>query len=143
MLVTPRPWRAPGALFSTLLLGFLLEVILFLACRRFDLFVTEDLLRDRLILLGLSLGFVVLSAQILHTLWGVDRIPAMTMVTLATMWAWAAALALVAFLVFLLFFALFFEFYLPVRGAAWLVRRGLRPARGAQVPRSMRPRPPG
>ena len=127
MLVNSRPWSAKGALIFALMLGLLLEVILFSAVRRFDLFVTEDLLRDRLILLGLSVGFVALSGQILHTLWGVGRVPAMTMVTLATMWAWAAALVLVAFLVFLVFFALFFEIYLPIRGAVWLLQRGLRP----------------
>ena len=128
MLVASRPWRSRGALAFALVLGLLLEVVLFAAVRRFDLFVSESLLRDRLILLGLSLGFVVLSAQILHAVWGVGRVAAMTVVTLAAMWAWAALLVLGAFLVFLLFFALFFELYLPLRGAAWLVRQGLRPA---------------
>ncbi len=127
MLVASRPWRSRGALAFALVLGLLLEVVLFAAIRRFDLFVTESLLQDRLILLGLALGFVVLSAQILHTVWGVGRVAAMTVVTLAAMWAWAALLVLGAFLVFLLFFALFFELYLPIKGAAWLVREGLRP----------------
>jgi hypothetical protein len=128
VLVQNRPWRARGALAFALVLGLLLEVVLFAAVRRFDLFVAETPLRDRMILLGLSLGFVVLSAQILHTFWGVGRISAMTVITLAAMWAWAALLVLGAFLVFLLFFAVFFELYLPVRGAAWLVQQGLRPA---------------
>jgi len=127
VLVASRPWRSRGALAFALVLGLLLEVVLFAAIRRFDLFVTESLLQDRLILLGLALGFVVLSAQILHTVWGVGRVAAMTVVTLAAMWAWAALLVLGAFLVFLLFFALFFELYLPIKGAAWLVREGLRP----------------
>lgn len=129
MLVVPHPWRPRGALVVTLGLGLLLEVLLFLAIQRFRLFAGEDAVRDRLILLGLSTGFVILSSQILHTLWGVGRIPAMTLVTLAAMWAWAAALVLVAFLVFLLFFAVFFELYLPVRGLAWLVQRGLQALR--------------
>ncbi len=128
MLVASRPWRSRGALAFALVLGLLLEVVLFAAVQRFDLFVTESLLQDRLILLGLALGFVVLSAQILHTVWGVGRVAAMTVVTLAAMWAWAALLVLGAFLVFLLGFALFFELYLPLKGAAWLVRQGLRPA---------------
>lgn len=125
MLVVIRPWSARGVLVSTLLLGLTLEILLFMAISHFDLFVAEDTLRDRLLLLGLTLGFVTMSAQILHTLWDVGRIAAMTMVTLATMWAWAAVLALAAFLVFLLFFALFFEAYLPVRTAVWLVKKGL------------------
>ncbi|MFH1529283.1 MAG: hypothetical protein ABIK09_00970 [Pseudomonadota bacterium] len=125
MLVSPHPWRARGALVFTVFLGLLLEVILFAAVRHFHLFVGEDMLRDRLLLLGLCLGYVALSAQILHALWGVGRIPAMTLITLAAMWAWAAALVLVAFLVFLLFFALFFELYLPLRAALWLLQRGL------------------
>lgn len=128
MLVHAHPWRSRGALAFALVLGLLLEVVLFAAVRRFDLFVAEDTLRDRMILLGLALGFVVLSAQILHTIWGVGRVAAMTVVTLAAMWAWAAILIVGAFLVFLLFFAIFFELYLPVRGAAWLVQQGLRPA---------------
>ena len=125
MLVVIRPWSARDALIATLLLGLALEILLLMAISRFDLFVAEETLRDRLLLLGLTLGFVAMSAQILHTLWGVGRVAAMTMVTLATMWAWAAVLALVAFLVFLLFFALFFELYLPVRAAVWLIQRGL------------------
>jgi len=129
VLVAVNPWRSKGALVFALVLGLLLELTLFAAVRRFDLFVTEDTLRDRTVLLGLSSGFVILAAQILHTIWGVSRVSAMTVVTLAAMWAWAAALALAAFLVFLVFFALFFELYLPVRGAAWLVRQGLAPLR--------------
>lgn len=127
MLVVPQPWRSRGALAFALFLGLLLEVLLFLAVRRFDLFTSEEALRDRAILLGLSIGFVVFSAQILHTIWGVGRIPAMTMVTLATMWAWAAVVVVIAFLGFLLLFALFFELYLPVRAAIWLTRRGIQP----------------
>ena len=129
MLVAVNPWRSRGALAFALVLGLLLEVVLLAAVRRFNLFTAEDALRDRMILLGLALGFVVLSAQILHTVWGVGRTAAMAVVTLAAMWAWAAALALAAFLVFLVFFAMFFELYLPVQGAVWLVRRGLGPLR--------------
>ena len=127
MLVVAQPWRSRGALLFALFLGLFLEVLLYLAVRRFDLFSSEEVIRDRAILLGLSIGFVVLSAQIMHTIWGVGRIPAMTVITLATMWAWAAAVVMIGFLVFLLFFALFFELYLPVRAALWLVRRGLQP----------------
>jgi hypothetical protein len=124
VLVAAHPWRNRGALVFAFILGLLLEVVLFTAVRRFDLFVTEDLLTDRMILFGLSVGFVVLSSQILHTVWGTSRIAAMTVITLATMWAWAAVLALRVFLVFLVFFALFFELYLPVRAAVWLISRG-------------------
>ncbi len=125
VLVVTRVWNSRGVLFATLLLGLALEVVLFMAISRFDLFVAEDTMRDRLLLLGLTIGFVAMSAQILHTIWDVGRVAAMTMVTLATMWAWAAVLAVAAFLVFLLFFAVFFELYLPVRTLAWLVQKGL------------------
>jgi len=133
MLMVTRGWSARGVLVATLLLGLALEILLFMAISRFDLFVAEDTLRDRLLLLGLTLGFVAMSAQVLHTLWGVGRIAAMTMVTLATMWAWAAVLVLAAFLVFLLFFALFFELYLPVHAAAWAIQRGLSSTRKSKL----------
>jgi len=128
--MSPSPWRRTGLHVAVLLLGLGLEVLLFLAVHRLRLFTGEDDLVDRLVVLGITLGGVGLSAQVLHAFWEIGRVPAMALVTLAAMWAWAAGLALVAFLAFLLGFAVFFELYLPVRALAFLTERGLRRLRG-------------
>jgi hypothetical protein len=113
-------FKKDGALMAfTLLLGLGLEVMVFGAIERFELFVTRPALVDGAIVFGMSLGYLVFSSHLITNIFPVGRIPAMTLSLLAGMWAWAAVMALVFFLVFLLMLALYSLIYVPISGLSY------------------------
>lgn len=98
------------------LLGLGLEVLVFGYISRFRLFVGDTPVLDGAMLFGVSLAYVVLASQLLITVFPIPRVPAMSLLLLAAMWAWAAVLALGFFVVFLYFMAIFSLIYVPVSG---------------------------
>jgi hypothetical protein len=110
-----NPGFGRGLYLTLFVLGLGMEIIIFGGIRHFDLFVSNAVWLDRGILFGVSLGALLLSAQILSTLHSIGFIPAATLVLLAGMWAWLGVVAAAFFLIFLVLFVLFAEVWVPIQ----------------------------